>query len=432
MTQKPPSPLYLGIDFGTSGCRAIVIDDAGEIQGIARQALPAPIVEGKRVSQDPMLWKDGLHVLFDQLLTAIDLSRIVAMSIDGTSGTVLLVDESGEPLTTALMYSDADNTQQAAQIAALAPDDSGAHGNSSGLAKLMSLSSTLQGPARAITQADWLMGCVSGDFRHSDENNVLKLGYDPNVRQWPEWIADVLDTKRIALPQVHEPGSVIGTVSKDFAQRAGINDHVRVVTGTTDSIASFLATGVSKTGEAVTTLGSTLVVKLLSDKPVFNSAYGVYSHRLGDQWLVGGASNAGCAILKQFFTAEQINMFTAQMKPDSLTGLHYYPLSRKGERFPFADAEKMPVLEPRPDDDGVYFQAILEGLTAIEKASYLRLEECGAPYPTRILSAGGGSINQPWTQMRAAAMGIDVASAKQSEAAYGSALLARKGYQNGQ
>ena len=56
--------------------------------------------------------------------------------------------------------------------------------------------------------------------------------------------------------------------------------------GTTDSIAAFLASGASKAGQAVTSLGSTLAIKMLSTTPVEDNKRGIYSHRLGSQWLV--------------------------------------------------------------------------------------------------------------------------------------------------
>ena len=57
--------------------------------------------------------------------------------------------------------------------------------------------------------------------------------------------------------------------------------------GNADSVAAFLAAGVSVPGEEVTSLGSTLAVKLLSERRVDDGAFGIYSHRLGDRWLVG-------------------------------------------------------------------------------------------------------------------------------------------------
>ena len=68
-----------------------------------------------------------------------------------------------------------------------------------------------------------------------------------------------------------------------------------------DSIAAFVAAGVQQPGEAVTSLGSTLAVKLLSDARVDDAATGVYSHRLGDTWLVGAPKKCG---LQHFLAGE--------------------------------------------------------------------------------------------------------------------------------
>src|SRR3546814_17941127 len=65
--------------------------------------------------------------------------------------------------------------------------------------------------------------------------------------------------------------------------------------GTTDGVAAFIATQASGIGDAVTSLGSTLTLKILSARPIFAPAMGVYSHRLGERWLAGGASNSRAA-----------------------------------------------------------------------------------------------------------------------------------------
>lgn len=92
----------------------------------------------------------------------------------------------------------------------------------------------------------------------------------------------------------------------------------------------------------VTSLGSTLAVKLLSTSRVDDSRYGIYSHRLGDKWLVGGASNTGGAVLRQLFSNEQLQELSAQIDPSKPSPLDYYPLPKVGERFPEADPNKEP------------------------------------------------------------------------------------------
>lgn len=92
----------------------------------------------------------------------------------------------------------------------------------------------------------------------------------------------------------------------------------------------------------VTSLGSTLALKLLSTSRVDDARFGVYSHRLGDKWLVGGASNTGGAVLRQLFTIEQLKELSSQIDPSQPSPLDYYPLPKVGERFPEADPQKEP------------------------------------------------------------------------------------------
>jgi sugar (pentulose or hexulose) kinase len=158
----------------------------------------------------------------------------------------------------------------------------------------------------------------SGGFRFTtDFNNALKLGYDVAALQYPAWLATVTQAAGIRpeslpalLPVVRAPGETVGLVDPELARMLGIPEECRVCAGTTDSIAAFLASGASEPGVAVTSLGSTLAIKMLSQTRVDDSDRGIYSHRLGEQWLVGGASNVGCAVLRQqAFDVPELQVF---------------------------------------------------------------------------------------------------------------------------
>ena len=416
---------FVGIDVGTSACRACAIDERAEVLVEARVELPAPTRDGACVEQDPALWWEALAEALDRLSTEFDAAQLRRIAIDATSGTLLLCDRQGRPLTPALMYNDARAASEAAQIARAAPPDSAAHGASSGLAKLLYLRGTLAGRDwLALHQADWLTGQLTGCFGVSDENNALKTGYDPVNHTWPAGLAQLqLDSTR--LPRVVAPGTAIGPLDPRLARRWGWPDRAQVVAGTTDSSAGFLATGASSTGEAVTALGSTLVLKVLSDRPVFDARHGVYSHRLGGRWLVGGASNAGGSVLRRFFTPRQMASLSEAMQPHRPTGLDYYPLPSAGERFPVCDPELRPRLTPRPVSDVAFLQGLLEGLARIEQRGYRLLAELGAPYPERVITVGGGAVNAAWTAIRQRLLAVPVTVARHQEAAYGAALLAR-------
>jgi len=420
------SACYIGVDLGTSGCRAIAINRDGALVASSTASLPAPERENSHCEQEPSLWWESVCIVLAGVLEQIPTRNISAIAVDGTSGTVFMIDDHGNPLAPALMYDDARSQTEATRISAIAPDSSAAHGAASGLAKLLYLQ---QQPyaSRAeymVHQADWISGRLCGSFGTSDENNCLKLGYDAIHRQWPEWFKP-LGVRTKLLPRVVVAGTCIGTIDKTIGDQLGLRTNTKIIAGTTDGVAAFLATGAHTIGDGVTSLGSTLVLKVLSDKPVFSPSHGVYSHRLGNRWLAGGASNCGGKVLLQYFTQQQLDQMTPLLRPERTTGLDYYPLPAQGERFPYNDPAMLPRLSPRPTDDVLFFQGILEGIALIEADGYHLLASHGAPYPTTIRSVGRGAHNQAWTEIRGKLLNVQMQSAIQEQAAYGTALLAR-------
>ncbi|MDH4133209.1 MAG: FGGY-family carbohydrate kinase [Gammaproteobacteria bacterium] len=417
--------MFVGIDLGTSACRAVAIDAKGQMLAQAGAPIPLPLKKDSQVTQDPTLWWKAVTASLSQLLKQIDPGRVAALTVDGTSGTLLLTDEKGSPVTPALMYNDARAQDEALHLANLAGPKSGASGSSSSLAKLYWLHNKgMLAKARyALHQSDWITGMLTGRFGISDYNNCLKLGFDAETLSWPAWVLNLGFSKNL-LPEVRRPGEEIGTVSAEIAKGYGLRPDTRMLAGTTDGVASFIAAGANQPGHAVTALGSTLVLKLLSETPVFSAEHGIYSHRLGKRWLVGGASNSGAAVLLQYFKIEQIREMTTQIDPEHLTGLEYYPLTGQGERFPINDPNMYPILEPLPGDSLTFFQGMLEGIAGIEAHGYQLLHQLGGPKVTEIRTTGGGAQNVPWTRIRERIMGVPFKPARSDLAAYGAALLA--------
>lgn len=423
------TPYFLGIDLGTSGVRASIIDSAGLEIAFHAVPTPAPTHFDSRAEQPALPWWQAVHTVLINLAEQFDLARIAALAVDGTSGTVMLIDEYNLPLGNALLYNDARAVDQAQRLATIVPATSPARSVSGGLAKLLWLLEYTppEHIAHLAHQADWITSRFTGRLGHSDVNNCLKTGFDPLQQQWPAWMKN-LNFPATMLPQVHVPGEVIAPIDHDLAKQFGFLDSTVICAGTTDSHAAVLATGVQHPGEAVTSLGSTLVLKIVSDKPIFDARYGIYSQPYGKYWLVGGASNSGGAVLKEYFSAAQLHTLTDQLDPDHPTGLDYYPLLRSGERFPVADPRLAPRLAPRPDDDVTFLQAMLEGIARIEQQGYQRLVELGAPSPTSIRTVGGGADNHAWAHIRGMIMNIPIITPSHTEAAYGAALLARQGF----
>lgn len=408
--------MFLGIDFGTSGARACVVGRDKTIVWEHRVAYPDP------ANQTPTDWRAALHMLLSVLPKHIAAS-LDGLAIDGTSATVLLCDATLEPCSAALLYNDNRAQQQADQLGAIAPGGNPVCTATSGLAKFLWL--TQHGNIRHalyfLHQSDWLSALLSGQPGNSDYHNALKTGYDVENLCWPDWVMALPHTH--LLPHVFIPGEMIGMIQPDIAAHFGIPPQCTVHAGTTDSTAAFIAAEVHETGVGVTSLGSTLVLKQLSAKRIEAPEYGVYSHRYGNLWLTGGASNAGAGVLRNYFDDAQLEALSEKIDPLQASPLDYYPLSKAGERFPVNDAQLPPRLEPRPGSNVEFLHGMLQGLARIEESGYARLAELGAPPLERVVTSGGGAQNNAWNKIRETVLGVPVSAAKHREACYGSALL---------
>ena len=491
---------YLGIDFGTSGARAIAIDMAGEYLAEARCSFDCSF-DKSAPSSPPwtFIWKTALFELLSSIAESVR-REIRSIAINGTSSTVLLCDRQGTPAVEPILYNDSRGSEVMQLVGAIAPANHPALSATSSLAKLLwwvgsgeklpqsperpsieSLVAPENLPLYFLHQADWLSFLLHGIIGVGDYHNTLKLGGDPERLCYPEWLTEagfvespdrdivlhykeglgqevlrgewhsppttaltlmrnaitpepiIPHSKHIPyLPGIVKPGTSVGPVKEKIARQFGLPSDCIVRAGTTDSIAAFLASGASEPGEAVTSLGSTLVLKLLSRSRVDNSRYGIYSHRLeplsninGTLWLPGGASNTGGAVLRQFFSDRELTELSRQIDPSRESPLDYYPLIKPGERFPINDPKLLPRLEPRPDNPVEFLHGLLESMARIEARGYQLLQELGATKLARVYTAGGGTQNPVWTAIRERHLQVPIVNSVHTEAAYGTALLAR-------
>ena len=410
--------MFIGLDFGTTGTRICVLDKAGDIAHEERVLYP-------NTSQTPLDWRETLYALLRGI--PIHLAKQVQrISVDGTSGTVLLCDADLSPILPALLYNDSRAQAQAESLKQLATPQHIVCNASSGLAKFLWLTQNadITHANYFLHQSDWLSALLTGIGGVSDYHNALKSGYDVEQLCWPEWIEKLPHAH--LLPHVLEPGQLIAEINPAVAAQFNLNPDCTVHAGTTDSIAAFIAADVHQPGDAVTSLGTTLVLKLLSESRVEAQQYGIYSHRYGNFWLAGGASNSGAGVLSQYFSDTQLVELSKYIDVAIESPFDYYPLPRKGERFPINNPELEPRLYPRPADDVEFLHGLLQGLSRIEAMGYSRLAELGATALTTVRTCGGGAGNPTWQQIRTGLLKVPVHRSAHAEAAFGAALLAKQ------
>ena len=418
--------LVLGIDVGTSGVRTAVLSADGQLISFASEAHKEQLNPEKIDAS--RWWEAVMACLQKQIITlretGFDPVQITRLAVDGTSGTMVLVDEGLVPVTPALMYNSAGFEAESSIIAKFGPKSHITQGLNSALARAMRLQSydSLLCGRHLVHQADYIAAKLAGHMVPSDDNNALKTGYDPSAMLWPDWIGQT-GFNTDYLPQVERPGTEIATISPDIAAQLGLSKTLRIHAGTTDSIAAYLACAAPTPGVAITSIGTTLVIKVMSPKRIDDTASGLYSHRLGAGWLVGGASNTGGGVLRHFFSDDQLARLSKSIDPTVSSNLDYYPLLKPGERFPINDVNLEPRMAPRPRDDVAFLHGLFEGIARIEGRCYAKIEEAGGKAPHQIFTAGGAAKNHAFTEIRARHLMVKPTAAPHTDAAIGAAKL---------
>jgi D-ribulokinase len=275
--------------------------------------------------------------------------------------------------------------------------------------------------------ADVVNAALAGGPVAADTSHWLKTGIDLSSRTWPlaTLTAAGLDPSEIRLPALVLPGTPVGTVDRSVAADLGLPPEVVIVAGMTDGCTAQLAAGAVRVGDTMGVLGTTLVLKAVSETPLMTADGAVYSHLAPDgRYWAGGASNAGAGVLASEFPDEDLGALD-QIVADSVAGYVRYPLSVVGERFPVADRRLPPLSDGVPSSRLDAYRALLEGVAFVERLGLERLQALGVT-PRRHLMAGGATTSVVWNRIRATVLATvaPVSVIPSASSSVGAAILA--------
>ncbi|MFW6162855.1 MAG: FGGY-family carbohydrate kinase [Planctomycetota bacterium] len=434
--------LFLGLDVGTQGARCVACDAAGQVVAEATAAFEHGSTEPQPGwhEQDPEdWWQAALECLKAVAERAADAgwepAALGRIAVTSTSGTIVLVDDEGQPLRPAVMYNDGRAADQAARIndaARLLIRKLGYRFSASfGLPKILWLAEhepETFDAARLCHPADFLVGRLTGRYDASDTSNLLKDGYDLVDRRWPAFIARDLGLPLSKLPGVLRPGEPVGHVVTEVVQSAGLSAAALVCAGATDGTAAFLASGAVAPGQWCSTLGTTLVLRGVSPDLVRDAQGRIYCHAHPEGgWLPGAASNVGGECLEAHFEGEDWAALDAGVADAQPNDLIVYPLARRGERFPFVDPEAEGFVHGRQRSKAKLYAAHLEGVGFVERWGLELMAELGAPVAGALCGSGGATASDVWLQLRADILDRAIQVAADAHSAKGAALLAAAG-----
>ncbi len=423
--------VWIGIDLGTQSVRASAVSSDGFSAGKGSRSLTSKR-ESHRHEQNPEDWWKAAVGACQDATKGIARERIRGVAVDGTSGTILLSDGSGRPLTAGLMYDDGRARAEAQRVNEVGGEVWRSLGYrmqpSWGLPKLVWVARNERGllkGSRLLHQTDFVCWRLAGREVASDSSNSLKTGFDLIHERWPEQVIEQLGIPPDILPEVVRPGTQIGTVCRQAAQETGIPEGTPLMAGMTDGCAAQLGAGAVKVGSWNSVLGTTLVLKGVTSALVRDPNGVVYSHRSPDgNWLPGGASSTGAGILSKDYAGRDLATLDREASHHEPASVVTYPLASRGERFPFSVPEAEGFTLGETNDEADRYAAVLQGVAYIERLCFDYLDYIGASVDGELSFTGGATKSGYWSQLRADVLQRAVRLPEEAEAALGMCVLA--------
>ena len=446
--------VLLGVDVGTSGLKALLIDSQGRLLGSAMETYPLKVPRPGWAEQDPGDWWNGCVRAVKKLLIQARLapSRIAGVGMTGQMHGSVFLNRQGKVLMPSLLWCDQRTSRECDEITALV-------GGAKSLLRL-TMNPALTGftapkvlwvrrhvpevfrnSAKLLLPKDFVRYCLTGGYAADVSDASGTLLFDVAHRRWSRPVLKALRIPQEWLPDALESSEIAGKVSRAGALATGLLEGTPVIAGAGDQAAGAIGCGVIAPGIVSCTLGTSGVVFAACNLPntapdgslhLFCSAVKGGWHMMGVMLSAGGSFRW----LRDEMNSLGIKSSRGRDPNDSMTqaagkipagsgGLVFLPYL-SGERTPHAD----------PSARGVFYglslahgsahlvRSVLEGVSYGMRDSLEIMRGLGLQ-PQRIRLSGGGARSPLWCQIQASIYGVPSFTLVREEGpAMGAAMLA--------
>jgi xylulokinase len=439
----------LGIDVGTGGTRALLVDERGQV----RHAFTAPHDDMRMeqplwAEQRPENWWEAAQKAIRGVLAASGASgnSVRGIGLSGQMHGLVLLDGSNRVIRPALIWCD---QRSQAQVDAI----NAAVGRETVLAcvanpvltgftlpKLLWVRDNepelFAKVRKVLLPKDYLRFQLTGEFASDVSDASGTALFDVVRRRWSRELVERLRLDATILPVVLESHEISGRISRSAAEHTGLVEGTPVVAGAGDQAASAVGNGIVEPGLVSCTIGTSGVVFAYTESPTYDPAGRIHTfcHAVEGAWHVMGVTQ-GAGLSLQWFRRNlapgtDYDALTAEAAsaPAGSQGLYWLPYLM-GERTPHLDASArggwvgLTAKHTRAD----LIRAVLEGVAYSQKDGLDIIEQMGVRVDSVRLS-GGGARSSFWRQMFADVFGRRVATLETEEgSAYGAALLSMVG-----
>lgn len=426
--------LFLGLDVGTQGCKAIVYN-AKDNEVVSRGSYAYDILKTDvpgRAEQHPSLWIKGGVAALNAALQSVDRKSVKALSISGQQHGFVPVDQQGQVIRNAKLWCDVESVEEAKHLSkewdwTLVPGFTASkilwlkNNEPENFAKL----------SKVLLPHDYFNYYLTGRFCMEAGDASGTGVFDTANRTYDKRRLGSIDSQlEDKFPQLIGPNEVVGTIKEEVAQQLGLSPDVQVAPGSGDNQMSALGAGAVHEGTWVMSLGTSGTLFGLSTKPVLDPSGAVspFCDATGS-WLpllcTMNCTTVTEEVRKSFGLDHETITALAEKEPAGSSGVNFLPYIT-GERTPNWPHSSGVLTGLRPGSlrPGLLYRAAMEGATFSLLAGLKKMEGYGVK-ATEIRVVGGGSKNRLWRRIIADSFQLPLRFPTEPEsAALGAALQA--------
>lgn len=448
----------LGVDVGTSGTKALLIDESGKV--VARAVSEYPLYTPKPLwaEQEPADWWRATCESIREVLNRAGVSgkEVKGVGLSGQMHGSVFLDENNQVIRPAILWCDQRTAFECQWITETVGRDRVVELTSNPVltgfqaGKIIWLrNNEPEAYARVrkvLLPKDYIRYLLTGEYATEVSDASGTSLFNVRKRQWANEMLDAIGVPREWMPRVYESPEVTGRITAEASAATGLEEGTPVVGGGGDQAAGAVGNGIVETGVVSVSVGTSGVVFAFADEPVVDPGLRTHTfcHAVPGKWHVMGVMLSAGGSLRWWrdtFATEEKNVATAmRVDPYELITAEaaQAPLGAEGLVFlPYLTGERTPHADPHAR--GVFFgvtlrsdrshfaRAILEGVAFGLRDSFEILKEMGLPI-TQVRASGGGARSAVWRQILADVTGYDHLTINVDEGpAFGVALLAGVG-----
>jgi len=429
--------MFVGLDLGTSGVKALLIDDHQTISNSAKVPLTVSRPADGWSEQDPADWITATTAALEELGREHDLSGVKGIGLSGQMHGATLLNKDGKVLRACILWNDTRSHVEAAAMDA-DPRFRAITGNIvfPGFAapKLAWVKAHEPAVFGAVTKVllpkDYLRYWLTGDYVSEMSDAAGTSWLDTGARDWADALLEATGLTRDHMPTLVEGSETSGGLRSQLAAQFGLPAGTPIAGGAGDNAASAVGVGVISGGDAFISLGTSGVMFAAGDgyAPSPETALHTFCHALPGRWHQMGVILAAADALDWYgrLVGAEPATLTEALGPLQAPGRTLFLPYLGGERTPHNDAKIRGGLLglDHATDRAAGTRAVLEGVAFACRDSLNAMTRTGTT-PVQLTAVGGGSRSTYWLQSIATALNLPIAVPEDGDfgAAFGAARL---------